>query len=88
MCAGFGHYIYACAKDNKIYKLDTRKDSGPVCTFEDDSLMCAGRWTRLTLSTNKKYAVVTSQLNRVVVFDLNEERRKSVLTHDVSLLDC
>jgi WD40 repeat protein len=36
VCTNFGHYIYTCARDNKIYKLDTRKNSGPVCTFEDD----------------------------------------------------
>ena len=87
VCTSFDHYIYACAKDNTIYKLDTRKNSGPVCTFENDSLLCAERRTRLPLSSNKNFALVASQLNRVVVFDLNEEKRKSVLTHGLDLID-
>ena len=36
-CTGIeNRYILASAKDDKIYKLDTRRSEGPVCVFEDD----------------------------------------------------
>ena len=73
-CTGIeSRCILACAKDNRIYKLDTRQPNSPVCVFEDEQFNCLGQRARISLSTNGRFAVVASSSNRLIIFDLHLE---------------
>ena len=88
-CTGYdNNYVLACARDDRIYKLDTRQPQSPVCVFEDDHFSCLGRRTRISLSANRRYAVVASAANKLVIFDLQSEEKHSTLSHDQSIIDC